>query len=168
MRRGEAQAESEVQSQVTGLARAVAIITILQADRCIGLGASSVSELSASPPALAVCVNGAVVPQYLLVPGAAFGVNVLGCGQEHIARSCLPSSAAGLLSQERWSLMGRTPFLSGAQARFACIARDHVVFGGSVILIAEVVRVATHEHGGPLILCDQRYGRFEVNFRQII
>jgi flavin reductase (DIM6/NTAB) family NADH-FMN oxidoreductase RutF len=161
--------QGEVRSKLAGLPRAVAIITMLQGDRCLGLAASSVSELSIAPAALALSVSASAAPHGLLSGGSALGVNILSRSQEYIARSCPHSLTTSFwLPDGQWSSFDGTPILPDAQASFACISRNHIAFGGHVVIVAEVAKAAVDSYGEPLIFYDQRYGSFEANFRQIM
>ena len=121
----------------------------------LGAAASAVCSLSATPPALIVCLNLQGSVGRVLRPGRAFSVNVLGERHVELARvfggmTNTPSSAR--FAHGAWvdGAQG-TPVLSDALVTFECVvARESVTYATHMIAIGNVVGVTLGESGAAL------------------
>lgn len=128
------------------LAGGISAITVGQGQERTGLTVTSVSSLSASPPALVFCINTSASSWPVLVRRRAFAVNVL--PPEHRPVADRFSGRTGVTGQERyegarWStLVTGSPVLDGALAVLDCEVEDLVERFGSAVVIGRVVAAA--------------------------
>lgn len=128
------------------LAGGISAITVGQGRDRTGLTVTSVSSLSANPPALVFCINQSASSWPVLVRRRAFAVNVLPPAQQAVADRF--SGRGGLKGAERyegarWSaLVTGTPVLEDALAVLDCEVEDLVERFGSAVVIGRVVAVA--------------------------
>jgi flavin reductase (DIM6/NTAB) family NADH-FMN oxidoreductase RutF len=133
-------------SAMRQLAGGISAITVGQGDERTGLTVTSVSSLSADPPALVFCINQTASSWPVLVRRRAFAVNVLTPGQKLVADRF--SGRGGLKGAERyegarWStLVTGTPILEDALAVLDCEVEDLVERFGSAVVIGRVVATA--------------------------
>lgn len=137
------------------LASGVSLITHRGEGQPAGLTATSVTSLSADPPALIVCVNRAASGFVGLTPGAAFGVSVLGADQQEFAdrfAGRMGHKGAERFQEGRWliSLSG-APLLKDSLAAFECEVEDLIERHTHAIIIGRVTRVAVRGKGSALI-----------------
>ena len=162
--------EDDMRAALRRLAKAVVIITSWHDGVRYAMAATAVSELSLAPPSLLICVNQSASLHAPLSEGAPFGINILEQDQEHLARLCSGAvKGEARFAQGEWEQAANgVPILAKAQASFACINRQTLIFGTHALFIGEVEEVVVHGDPDPLIYCDQRYGAFRVNTRQIM
>jgi len=137
------------------LASGVSVITHGDGEYRTGLTATSVSSLSAEPPALIVCVNRSASLYARLGAGDLIGVNVLAADHAEIADRF--AGRGGLKGAERFA-EGRwitTPdgvwLLADAVAAFECEVEDIIERHSHAILIGRVRLAAPRPAEGALI-----------------
>lgn len=128
------------------LAGGISAITVGQGDERTGLTVTSVSSLSAEPPALVFCINQSSSSWPVLVRRRAFAVNVLSPAQVAVAdRFSGRGGAKGLARYEGagWSeLATGTPVLHDALAVLDCEVEELIERFGSAVVIGRVVAAA--------------------------
>jgi flavin reductase (DIM6/NTAB) family NADH-FMN oxidoreductase RutF len=125
------------------LAGGISVVTVGRGDERTGLTSTSVSSLSANPPALTFSINQSASSWPALLRWRAFAVNVLPPSQRHVAdRFSGRGGAKGLARYEgaRWSeLVTGTPVLGNALAALDCEVEDVIEKFGSAVVIGRVV-----------------------------
>lgn len=118
-------------------ATGVTVITATNGEVMAGMTASAVASLSLDPPMLLVCINNRLPTHGALERSRRFGVNVLGEGDDELARlfaTPTPDKFAGLQVE----LGHGVPLLKRAIARFVCDVHeclpggDHSIFIGAI------------------------------------
>ncbi len=142
------------------MAGTVCVVTALDGggERC-GITATSVTSVSAEPPALLVCVNRASAVHGALTRGRLFCVNVLSADQEETARLfAAAASQDERFAEAGWRAgQGGVPVLDGCQATFVCEVAERHAFATHTVFIGIVVEAAAATAGAPLIYHDGRY-----------
>jgi flavin reductase (DIM6/NTAB) family NADH-FMN oxidoreductase RutF len=125
------------------LAGGISAITVGQGDDRTGLTVTSVSSLSADPPAVVFCINQASSSWPVLVRRRAFAVNVLTPAQQGVAeRFSGRDGTKGLARYEgaHWTqLQTGTPVLRDALAVLDCEVEELIEKFGSAVVIGRVV-----------------------------
>ena len=100
---------------------AVTIVTALLGGQKVGLTATAVCSLTASPPQLLVCINRASQSHDKIVAAGAFAVNVLSEVQHEIANRFAAAPQEKRFEDGKWmELETRAPILEGAVVSFDC------------------------------------------------
>lgn len=126
-------------------ATGVTVVTTCAAGRLAGMTASAVASLSLDPPMLLVCINNRVPTHTALEHHPRFGVNVLGEGDEDLARR-FARPAEDKFAGLGISLEHGVPLLDRAIARFVCDVHerlpggDHSIFIGAIRYCEHVPR----------------------------
>lgn len=129
------------------LAGAVSIITGGQGERRSGLTATSVSSLSAEPPAVIVSVNRNASAWPVLTGEGRFSINTLAADQQAVADRF--AGRGGLKGAERFAgaewtqLVTGAPILVGALLSLDCMLEEVVERHSHGILIGRVRAVRT-------------------------
>ena len=141
------------------LAASVAIVAARGEAGPIGMAATSVTSLTADPPAVLVCVNRATALHGLLVPTAPLSVNLLSRDQQDVS-----AAFGGGVSQDERFRIGEwrdgpdgLPELAGAQANLGCVIDAMLAYGTHSIVIARVLRATVSDGIAPLIYQDGTY-----------
>ena len=140
------------------LAAGVTVITTCADGRINGMTATAVCSVSASPPRLLVVINRETASHGLLEQGAAFAVNILADGQEHLA-----SRFAKRLERPFEDVAfapGETgcPLLAEALASFDCRLHARHEAGTHSIFVGDVLAVRTQD-AEPLLYFSGAYRR---------
>jgi flavin reductase (DIM6/NTAB) family NADH-FMN oxidoreductase RutF len=132
------------------LAASVAIVAARGEAGPIGMAATSVTSLTADPPAMLVCVNRAT---------ALHGLLVLSRDQQDVS-----AAFGGGVSQDERFRIGEwrdgpdgLPELAGAQANLGCVIDAMLAYGTHSIVIARVLRATVSDGIAPLIYQDGTY-----------
>lgn len=137
-------------------ATGVTVITTRD-DGPTGMTASAVCSLSLDPVQLLVCVSSHLPTHEALTRSGCFAVNVLGEGQEGIARRFATPGVdrfAGVPIEERDGL----PLLREAIAHFVCDVRERIPGGDHSIFIGAVRARGMKPHARPLLYFGRSFG----------
>jgi flavin reductase (DIM6/NTAB) family NADH-FMN oxidoreductase RutF len=137
----------------------VAVVTVAVAEADLGLTVSSLVSLSLDPPLVGISISRFAALRELLREAGAFGVSVLGAGQEalaqHFARG-VPPIALWTGIERRPGSTG-VPLLEGALGWLECrLAGEHET-GDHTLFVGEVLAVEAGAPGLPLVHVDQGY-----------
>ena len=129
----------------------VTVVTAGGADTPAGATANAVCSLSLDPMLMLACLDRG--SRTLLAVQAAnhFGVNVLGAGQEGVARAfSTKAPVADKWEGIEWSERDGLPAIAGSIAFVGCELRD-VLAGGDHVIVTGEVREVDAEGGAPLV-----------------
>jgi flavin reductase (DIM6/NTAB) family NADH-FMN oxidoreductase RutF len=156
-------AEDQFRQAMRQFASGVCIVTHGAGEYRAGLTATSVSSLSAEPPALIVCVNRSASLYARLGSGDLFGVNVLAAHHTEIADRFAGRggvTGAARFAEGRWI---ETPdgvsLLADAIAAFECEVEDIIERHSHAILIGRVRLAAPRPAEGALLYWRGAYDR---------
>ena len=141
------------------LASAVAIVAAKGEAGPVGMAATSVTSLTADPPAVLICVIRSTLLHGLLVPTAPLSVNLLSRHQQDVSAAF----GGGVPQEERFRIgdwqegPGGVPLLAGAQANLSCVIDAMLAYGTHSIVIARVLSAEVSEDVSPLIYQDGGY-----------
>lgn len=147
------------------LASSVTVVTTDGAKGKAGVTVSTMCSLSLEPPSVVVCVHNMSQALEPIVGNGHFSANVLSEDQSRVAMAF-----AGQIEEYRddrfasaeWEqLVTGAPVLKGAMAAFDCNLVDTKPFGSHVILIGEVVEVAS-QAVSPLVYSDRSFKKLRV------
>jgi flavin reductase (DIM6/NTAB) family NADH-FMN oxidoreductase RutF len=137
----------------------VAVVTVdLEGER-IGLTVSSLVSLSLDPPLVGVAISRQAALHELLRRAGAFGVSLLGEGQEDLAtrfsRGVPPIALwSGVVVRE--GPLG-APLLEGALGWLECETRVEHGIGDHTLFVGEVVAAEPGSPGRPLVHLGRRF-----------
>ena len=141
------------------LAASVSIVVARGDDGPVGMAATSITSLTADPPAVLVCVNRATSLHALLTPTAPLSVNLLSRHQHDIS-----AAFGGAVPREQRFGIGRwsdgangLPALEEAQANLCCVIDAMLAYGTHSIVIARVLEARISDAIAPLIYQDGAY-----------
>lgn len=123
-----------------------------------GFTASSVSQVSARPPLISVCIDRDAHCRPVFTSTDAYAVHVLRAGQEDLAAKFAggtPSDFEGMVVGSGYE---DVPLLDDVAVRLECRAVQHMPAGDHVLLLGEVVRARTGPHD-PLVYLGQGFRR---------
>jgi flavin reductase (DIM6/NTAB) family NADH-FMN oxidoreductase RutF len=148
--------------QVLGhFATGVTIVTTIDEDGPAGMSVNSFTSVSLDPPLVAFCVGNRSTTWPRIQATGAFCVNVLGAGQEALARlfaGPAPSRFTGL--GWRPSPSG-APLIDGALAWVEATVEAVHPAGDHTMVIGRARHLDVAHEGGPLVFFRGGYGRFE-------
>lgn len=137
-------------------ATTVVIVTYRDdADRPVGMTATSMSSLTADPPSLLVCVNRETRAHPVILRRGAFGIDLLSLGQRPIADHC---SAAGRdkVLRDSWlahdSSGDQSPRLAGSLAHLDCTMDRSFEAFSHTIVVGLIQAVWLNPHDAPPLL----------------
>ncbi len=145
-------------SAMRRLAASVAIVVARGENGPIGIAATSITSLTADPPAVLVCINRLTSLHALLVPTAPLSVNLLPQNQRDVSSAF----GGGVPHDQRftvgdWRESDRLPELGGAQANLRCVIDAILAYGTHSIVIARVLDVRVSDAVAPLVYQDGGY-----------
>jgi len=143
-------------------ATGVTVITVRRDGSPTGTTASAVCSLSLEPPMMLVCMNKASATGQAIAEAGSFAVNILGEGQDHLARRFAtkdPDKFTGVAVVEG---PGGEPLLADALAHLECRVTEQTTGGTHVVYLAEV-ETASARDGAPLAYFRGQYGRLELS-----
>jgi len=120
--------------------------------------ASAVSQVSARPPLISVCIDRDAHCRPVFTAADAYAVHVLRSGQEDLAARFDGGAADGFDDLVAGTGYEDVPLLDDVAVRLECRPVQHMPAGDRVILIGEVVRARTGPHD-PLVYLGQGYRR---------
>ncbi len=141
------------------LAASVTVVVASGDNGPVGMAATSVTSLTADPPAVLVCVNRATALHALLVPTAPLSVNLLSRDQQDVSAAF----GGGLPHEQRFAVGNwretdsGLPALDGAQANLSCVIDAMLAYGTHSIVIARVLKAEISAEVAPLIYQDGAY-----------
>lgn len=147
------------------LASSVTVVTTEGVDGRAGVTVSTMCSLSLEPPSVIVCVHNMSQALNPILGNGHFAANVLAEDQSRVAMAF-----AGQLEEFRhdrfgiadWGqLVTGAPVLPGAMAIFDCNLVDRKPFGSHVILIGEVIEVASNAVS-PLVYSDRSFKKLKA------
>jgi flavin reductase len=128
------------------IALPVAVVTARHNEVRMGMTATSVSCVSADPPAMLVCVNRSSSAEQAISESGAFAINMLSDAQHPVARlfsnAKLGSVEPYALSEWQEMVTG-APVLTGAVAVFDCAVESCLISGSHAIYVGRVIGVAS-------------------------
>jgi flavin reductase (DIM6/NTAB) family NADH-FMN oxidoreductase RutF len=141
------------------LAASVSIVVAKGDEGPVGMAATSITSLTADPPAVLVCVNRMTSLHALLVPTAPLSVNLL--ARHH--RDVSMAFGGGTPREERFKVgdwqegANGLPALADAQANLECVIDAMLAYGTHSIVIARVIRAQVSDAVAPLVYQDGGY-----------
>ncbi len=135
----------------------VTVVTAGGGDAPAGATANAVCSLSLKPMLMLACLDRG--SRTLLAVQAAnhFGVNVLGAGQETVARAfSTKAPVADKWEGIEWSERDGLPTIDGSIAFVGCELRD-VIAGGDHVIVTGEVRDVEASGGEPLVFHGRAY-----------
>jgi flavin reductase (DIM6/NTAB) family NADH-FMN oxidoreductase RutF len=147
------------------VAGAVSVVTANADGARAGLTATSLTSLSAEPPAVLVCVNRSASAWPVIERAGHFAVNVLGPGHRPIADRF--AGRGGFKGEERfgegaWSRLATgAPILEDALAVLDCDIEEVIVRHSHAILIGRVKAIREAGTEGALLYWRGLYGQLD-------
>jgi flavin reductase (DIM6/NTAB) family NADH-FMN oxidoreductase RutF len=138
-------------------ATGVTVVTATGPEGPVGMTANAVCSLSLDPLLLLVCFDCDARTLPIVRDARRFGVNVLGEGQEAVARR-FASKHEGKFDEVLHEIEDGLPVLDGAIAWVACDLTELLPGGDHVIGIGAVTTGSERE-GAPLLWYRSGYGR---------
>jgi flavin reductase (DIM6/NTAB) family NADH-FMN oxidoreductase RutF len=141
------------------LAASVSIVVARGDDGPVGMAATSITSLTADPPAVLVCVNRMTSLHASLVPTAPLSVNLLARHHKNVSMAF----GGGMPRAERFQVGNwqpadnGLPALADAQANLECVIDAMLAYGTHSIVIARVIRARVSDTVEPLIYQDGGY-----------
>ncbi|GAB3458640.1 flavin reductase family protein [Actinophytocola sediminis] len=123
-----------------------------------GFTASAVSQVSAKPPMISVCIDRDAHCRPVFTAADAYAVHVLRTGQEDLAAQFDGGVTDGFEDMVVGSGYEGVPLLDDVAVRLECRPVHHLPAGDHVILLGEVVRARTGPHD-PLVYLGQGFRR---------
>jgi len=136
----------------------VAVITTRTAAGPAGMTASAVASLSMDPLQLLVCIATRLPTCQAIAESGRFAVNVLGQGQERLARHFAtpqPDKFAGVALRSDCDI----PVLTDAIAHFVCAVGGTLPGGDHTIVVGDVLRCDHVPQATPLLYFASSFGR---------
>jgi flavin reductase (DIM6/NTAB) family NADH-FMN oxidoreductase RutF len=149
--------ETAFREAAAHFATGVTVITTIHAGTPAGMTASAVASLSLDPVLLLVCIDNRLATHEAIEGSRRFVVNVLGEGQEQLARRFAQSGVdkfAGIALRQGVAL----PILEDAIAYFVCDVHERFPGGDHSIFIGLVRECAAERGKRPLLYFRSRYG----------
>ncbi len=143
-------------------AGSVCVITSSWRGKNYGFTALSVNSLCLDPPALFLAVNKKASAYQAVMSSKKFAVNILGEGQEEIARLFSdPNNRCRRFKDTQWSLSKNgSPFLEGGAAANIQCDLDRELDGYTHTILVGLVRNVIAGDTAPLVYLSGEYGRF--------
>lgn len=156
---------SAFRSVMRNVAGAVSIITAAHGGDRAGLTATSLTALSAEPPAVLVCVNRGASAWPVIERAGHFAINVLAASHQPIADRF--AGRGGLKGEARfgegdWSrLVTGAPALEGALAILDCETEEAIERHSHTILIGRIKAIREAGSEGALLYWRGLYGKLD-------
>ena len=132
-------------------ATGVAVITTLGDEgRGVGLTVNSLTSLSLDPPLVLWCLDRQSECTELFEPGHHFAVNILGAGQERLARRFSNDAQDRFKDVPVLDEAGGPPLIKGAVSILECTVTAVEDGGDHLIIVGRVRRC--HDHQGPALM----------------
>ena len=135
----------------------VTVVTATGGDGPAGATANAVASLSLEPMLMLACLDRGSRTLLAVQAANSFGVNVLGAGQEELARAFgSKAPVADKWDGVRWRDREGVPALAGALVWVSCELHD-VISGGDHVIVTGQVRNLEMTAGAPLIFYRGEY-----------
>jgi len=135
----------------------VAVITTRTADGPAGMTASAVASLSMDPLQLLVCIGTKLPTCKAIVGSGYFAVNVLGEGQEHLAKR-FATPRADKFADLTLRTDSDIPVLTDAIAHFVCAVGGTLPGGDHTIVVGDVLTCDHVPGTSPLVYFARSFG----------
>lgn len=149
--------ETAFREAIAHFATGVTVITTLHQGKPAGMTASAVASLSLDPVLLLVCISHALPTHEAIDDSRCFVVNVLGEGDEelarHFARPSPDKFATVALAPEH-----ELPVLKKAIAHFVCDVHERLPGGDHSIFIGRVTECGAVAGRRPLVYFRSKFG----------
>jgi flavin reductase (DIM6/NTAB) family NADH-FMN oxidoreductase RutF len=155
---GQALEATQFRQAISHFSTGVAIITTNTPDGPAGMTASAVASLSMSPLQLLVCIGTVLPTRKAIVESGYFAVNVLGTGQEHIARR-FASPRSDKFAAVSLRDGSELPLLTCAIAHFACSVATALPGGDHTIIVGDVLACEHVPGASPLVYFASAFGK---------
>jgi len=147
---------------MASFASGITAITTREAGQSVGLIATSVCSLSATPPSLIFCVNKTASAHDVILRQRHFAVNLLASDQKSVAQRFASHKGAERFEPDLWtSLSTGAPILKNALVAFDCtVLAVHDGFSHSII-VGEIVeaQLGATETGSCLLWHQRDFAR---------
>jgi flavin reductase (DIM6/NTAB) family NADH-FMN oxidoreductase RutF len=151
----------EFREVIGHFATGVTIVSAVVGDRRLGTTASAVTSLSLEPPMLLVCMNKESETGKAMAAAGHFAVNILGEGQEELARRFATKAPDKFDGVETTPGERGEPLLRDALATLECRIVEQTTGGTHVVFFGEVERASARE-GAPLAYYRGQFGRLQL------
>jgi flavin reductase (DIM6/NTAB) family NADH-FMN oxidoreductase RutF len=148
---------SRFRQAVSRFSTGVAVITTRTPDGPAGMTASAVASLSMSPLQLLVCIGTKLATRRAIVESGYFAVNVLGVGQEHLARR-FATRRDDKFAEVALRPDSHVPVLQDAIAHFVCSVNGTLPGGDHTIVVGDVQACDHVEGSSPLVYFASTFG----------
>jgi 3-hydroxy-9,10-secoandrosta-1,3,5(10)-triene-9,17-dione monooxygenase reductase component len=129
----------------------VTVVTAPGSDGPAGATASAVTSLSLEPMLMLACLDRGSRTLLAVQAANRFGINVLGSGQEELARAfSTKAPVADKWEGVDWSERAGVPAIGGAIAWMVCELQD-VIAGGDHVIVTGAVQELEAPGGDPLV-----------------
>jgi len=140
----------------------VTVVTAGGSEGPAGATANAVSSLSLAPMLMLACLDRGSRTLLAVQAANSFGVNVLGAGQEDLARAfSTKAPVAEKWEGVAWSDLAGVPALDGAIVRVSCELQD-VIAGGDHVIVTGAVRELESDPGPALVFHDGVYRAIDL------
>jgi flavin reductase (DIM6/NTAB) family NADH-FMN oxidoreductase RutF len=148
---------TEFRRAIAKFATGVTVITTDGASGPAGMTASAVCSLSIEPVRLLVCISTHLPTHEALEQTKTFAVNVLGEGQEHLARR-FARPAEDKFAGVDLVASGGPPVLKDSIAHFLCRVAERFPGGDHSIFIGDVYDFGSNSDAKPLLYFGSTFG----------
>lgn len=142
-------------------ATGVTVITAADSEMIHGMTANSLTSVSLDPPIILVCVDHRAKMLPLIRRAGAFGVNILGAGQErvsrHFANQAVDQKPEIAFTTDRYGV----PLLEDALATLGCTVHQELEVGDHAVIFGCVEHVS-FDSEDPLCFYQGKYTRLAI------
>lgn len=152
--------EQEFRDAMRCLAATVNLITINADEQPLGMVATAVTSLSATPPSVLICVNENATMHDKLIAASYFCVNILHQDQQRLAQVFADNKTRDRrFATGHWDHSGAAPCLMDAQAALLCKPTKQFRFATHTIIVGLVCEIRRRADIDPLLWVAGRYGK---------
>lgn len=139
------------------LAGAVTVVTTRAGDERLGLTATAVCSLSATPPRILACVNIGGRSFRAISESRCMAINVLGVRHEAIAKAFAGSVVDPFLGAEWTQASTGAPLLVDSLVSFDCEVAEMFVTKSHAVVIGEIRHIACGDERDALLYMDGQF-----------
>jgi flavin reductase len=153
--------DAQFRKAMRRFAGTVTAITTVSEDGPVGLIATAVCSLSATPPSVVVCVNRSASAHDSILKSGVFGVNLLHPTQDEVVRRFSKERGAVRFQETPWNFSSGVPLLDGAEAAIHCrLDKIYDGFSHSIMVgIVEQIHFRGEGEDGCLLWMEQQLHR---------